>query len=139
LPDFVAGPVGLSTIAQKIWAVAMYWFLSILLVCAALIAAGLFARSYMTGTPMTGTLFGPRPDKRLVVLEQASVDSRRRLILIKRDNVEHLIMTGGPVDLVIETGIGASRARPTLAESESSISSPTFARPARTFGHAAGE
>ncbi len=26
-------------------------------------------------------------------------------MLIRRDNVEHLIMTGGPVDVVIETGI----------------------------------
>ena len=38
-------------------------------------------------------------------MEQASVDSRRKLVLIRRDDVEHLIMTGGPVDVVIETGI----------------------------------
>jgi formyltetrahydrofolate deformylase len=29
------------------------------------------------------------------------VDGRRRLVLIRRDDVEHLIMTGGPVDVVI--------------------------------------
>jgi len=43
--------------------------------------------------------------KRTGVIEASSVDSRRRLVLIRRDNVEHLIMTGGPVDVVIETGI----------------------------------
>jgi len=44
------------------------------------------------------------------VIEQASVDARRRLVLIRRDGVEHLIMTGGPVDVVIETGIQAPQA-----------------------------
>lgn len=49
-------------------------------------------------------LFQSKP-KRLGVMEIASVDGRRRLVLVRRDNVEHLIMTGGPVDVVIETGI----------------------------------
>ena len=49
--------------------------------------------------------------RRLGVVEAASVDGRRRLVLVRRDNVEHLIMTGGPVDVVIETGIpSAARA-----------------------------
>jgi hypothetical protein len=43
--------------------------------------------------------------KRVGVVESTSLDGRRRLLLIRRDNVEHLIMTGGPVDVVIETGI----------------------------------
>src|SRR5262245_56475128 len=33
----------------------------------------------------------------------ASVDAHRKLILIRRDTPEHLIMTAGPVDLLIET------------------------------------
>jgi len=33
------------------------------------------------------------------------VDARRRLVLIKRDNVEHLLMIGGPTDIVVESGI----------------------------------
>ncbi len=45
--------------------------------------------------------------KRLGLVETTSLDSRRRLVLIRRDNVEHLIITGGPVDMVIETGIPA--------------------------------
>jgi flagellar protein FliO/FliZ len=39
------------------------------------------------------------------VVETASVDGHRKLILIRRDTVEHLIMTGGPVDVLIESGI----------------------------------
>ena len=53
--------------------------------------------------------FRPRPEPRLGVMEQASVDGKRKLVLIRRDDVEHLIMTGGPVDVVIETGIAAPR------------------------------
>ena len=33
-------------------------------------------------------------------------------MLIRRDDVEHLIMTGGPVDVVIETGIAPPAPRP---------------------------
>ena len=43
--------------------------------------------------------------RRLGVVEAASVDARRKLVLLRRDDVEHLIMTGGPVDVLIETGI----------------------------------
>jgi hypothetical protein len=42
---------------------------------------------------------------RLAVIDAAAVDGRRRLILIRRDNVEHLIMIGGPSDVVIEPNI----------------------------------
>lgn len=44
-------------------------------------------------------------ERRLGVVEAANVDGRRKLVLLRRDDVEHLIMTGGPVDLVIESGI----------------------------------
>lgn len=111
-----------------------FWIITLLLACLALIAGGLFFRSYMTGAPIGGALFGPKPEKRLSVSEQASVDGRRRLILIRRDNVEHLIMTGGPVDLVIESGIGAPRARP-----ESETAPAVFNRQPRALNQAAGE
>jgi hypothetical protein len=42
---------------------------------------------------------------RLAVIDAAAVDSRRRLILIRRDNVEHLMMIGGPSDVVVEQNI----------------------------------
>ena len=44
-------------------------------------------------------------ERRLGVVEAAAVDGRRKLILLRRDNIEHLIMTGGPVDMLIESGI----------------------------------
>jgi hypothetical protein len=39
------------------------------------------------------------------VLDTAPVDARRQLVIIRRDNVEHLLMIGGGSDLVIETNI----------------------------------
>src|SRR5690606_5931795 len=43
--------------------------------------------------------------QRLAVLDSTSVDARRKLVLIRRDNVEHLILIGGPTDVVIEPNI----------------------------------
>ncbi|MDO9412213.1 MAG: flagellar biosynthetic protein FliO [Pseudolabrys sp.] len=42
---------------------------------------------------------------RLAVIDASPVDSRRRLVLIRRDNVEHLLMIGGPTDVVVEQNI----------------------------------
>jgi flagellar protein FliO/FliZ len=55
---------------------------------------------------------------RLAVVDYASVDGRRRLILVRRDNVEHLLMIGGPTDVVVESSIvraGAAAAREVAA------------------------
>jgi len=57
------------------------------------------------GSSSTFGLFGPKPYRRIGVVDHVTVDGKRRLILLRRDDVEHLIMTGGPVDVVIETGI----------------------------------
>ena len=49
---------------------------------------------------------------RLAVIDSAAVDGRRKLVIIRRDNVEHLLMVGGPTDVVVETNIvraGAAR------------------------------
>jgi flagellar biogenesis protein FliO len=54
----------------------------------------------------TGTALRPQ-GRRVQVIEQVQVDAKRKLLVIRRDNVEHLIMTGGPQDLVIEAGIAA--------------------------------
>jgi hypothetical protein len=113
------------------WDILTYLLL-IVLVAAALIAAALAARSYLNGTSPLEGFFGPRPDRRLDVVEHQSVDGRRRLVLVRRDNVEHLIMTGGPVDVVIETGITTRGARPEVVEPAQAV----FARPARSFGQA---
>lgn len=90
----------------------MLFYLAIVLFLAvAMIGGAFFVRTYLSGgAPMQamGSLFGgPKPLRRLSISEQYNVDAKRRLIIVRRDNVEHLIMTGGPVDMVIETGIAA--------------------------------
>jgi Flagellar biosynthesis protein, FliO len=42
-------------------------------------------------------LTGPRGSQPgLAVINAAGVDGRRRLVLVRRDNVEHLLLIGGP-------------------------------------------
>ena len=53
---------------------------------------------------------------RLAVVDAAKVDGRRHLVLIRRDNVEHLLMIGGRADIVVEPNIVRAGARePALA------------------------
>jgi hypothetical protein len=56
---------------------------------------------------------GKNRQPRLAVLDAAAIDTRRRLVLVRRDDVEHLIMIGGPTDVVIESRI-ASAAQPQM-------------------------
>lgn len=113
----------------------------------ALLAAGALGAYWYFGNsggkaPGAG-FFGPRAEKRLAVVEYANVDGRRRLLLIRRDGVEHLVMTGGPVDVVIETGIGDRKGQPDTSsetadqDTSATPSTPVFSRPARTLGRAA--
>lgn len=44
-------------------------------------------------------------DPRLQVIEVKVLDSRRKLVLIRRDNHEHLILLGASQDLLLESGI----------------------------------
>lgn len=72
---------------------------------------------------------------RLAVVEAAEVDQRRRLVLLRRDGVEHLVMIGGPSDIVIERGIGLASsqpARPLQTESplRRATSQPAIHKPA---------
>jgi hypothetical protein len=60
-------------------------------------------RRFGAGPLGTAATRGRQP--RLAVVDAAQVDGRRRLILIRRDNVEHLLMIGGPSDVVIEPNI----------------------------------
>lgn len=51
--------------------------------------------------------------RRLEVVEVRAVDARRRLVLVRRDSVEHLLLLGANSETVVETGI--SRPGPAAA------------------------
>src|SRR5262245_18119913 len=117
-----------------VWEV-LRWLLWAALLAAA-IAAGLWSyRVATTGDASLSSfiawLFPPRPEPRLAVMEQASVDRSRRLVLIRRDDVEHLIMTGSPVDVVIETGIAATHDAAVVGADRQEPEPPIFARKSR--------
>ncbi len=71
----------------------------------ALVAVFWLMRNRSASTFIRG---GRNRQPRLAVLDAAAVDTRRRLVLVRRDDVEHLILIGGPTDVVIESRIGLS-------------------------------
>lgn len=113
----------------------IYWIVVLSVLAAIALAAVVGVRAYMSGTSPGELLFKTRPEPRLGVIEHANMDGKRKLVLIRRDDVEHLIMTGGPVDVVIETGIGEKR-RP--AAEPVTAAATVFTRPARALGHSSG-
>jgi hypothetical protein len=46
-----------------------------------------------------------RRGQRLGISEYHELDKTRRLVLVRRDNIEHLILIGGAQDIVVESGI----------------------------------
>ncbi|MGE0629477.1 MAG: hypothetical protein AB7O43_16825 [Hyphomicrobiaceae bacterium] len=118
------------------------WLFFLVFIAALIVVGALLLRGYLTTGSMAGSLastfFPPKPEKRLEVVDQANVDGRRRLLLIRRDDVEHLVMTGGPVDVVIETGISA---KPGRVQQADVVDGPgtVFSRPGRAIGQAVGE
>ena len=61
-------------------------------------------------------------NKRIGLVEVAALDSKRRLVLVKRDDVEHLIILGHNGETVVETGIvpPATTTFPEVLEQQSS-------------------
>lgn len=55
-----------------------------------------------------GLRIAPRVNgQRVAVVAFSTVDAKRRLALVRRDNVEHLVLLGPAGDTVIESGIPA--------------------------------
>ncbi len=46
-----------------------------------------------------------RGRRRLAIVEVLAVDAKRRLVLVRRDATEHLILLGASHDAVVESGI----------------------------------
>jgi hypothetical protein len=73
----------------------------------------------------------PAPDRgrsrqpRLGIVDVYDLDRQRQLILLRRDNVEHLLLIGGPNDVIVETNIvrtpGARLPEPGLDRTEPMI------------------
>ena len=81
--------------------------LALAAVLALIVAAGWLLRRLIEKGILPGTLLpasGAR-SQRLAVVEMRQLDARRRLVLIRRDGVEHLLLLGATQDLLIESNI----------------------------------
>lgn len=92
----------LATIVGDTAAPIVGFILLFALVIALLLLVFAVLRRVTGGTFVAG---GRNRQVRLSVTDAAAVDNRRRLVLVRRDDVEHLILIGGPSDVVIEQNI----------------------------------
>ena len=86
-------------------------FSLVFLIVLGLIGAAAWAIRRFSAARLRGTSSRGR-QPRLAVIDSVSVDGRRRLITVRRDNVEHLLMIGGPTDVVVESNIVRAGAAP---------------------------
>lgn len=82
---------------------ALTFFLAFVAVLALIGVAAWLVRRFASSRLGANTNRGRMP--RLAVIDAAAVDGRRRLVLVRRDNTEHLLMIGGPTDIVVEANI----------------------------------
>ncbi len=86
--------------------------LALCAVLALLLLCGWLARRLGFG----GRPLGARAGRRLAIIEVAPLDAKRRLVLVRRDNVEHLVLLGTDSALVVEQGIGGTTPFATFVE-----------------------
>jgi Flagellar biosynthesis protein, FliO len=107
MKDWIASYVG-AELAQT----ATYGLLGLAGLIGLLILYWLF-KKLRHGTFISG---GRNALPRLAVQDATPVDSHRRLVLVRRDDVEHLLLIGGNTDIVVEQnirhGVPAQRSAP---------------------------
>ncbi len=79
--------------------------LALVFVLALILGLAAAARRFGLTPRVTGPRGGPR---RLSIVEVLTVDAKRRLVLVRRDDVEHLILLGASADLVVEASISSA-------------------------------
>ena len=97
----------LESVAGAAYATAMLWTFGALVLLLVVLLLIKIVRNLTFGTFVAG---GRHRKARLAVMDAAAVDSHRRLVLVRRDDVEHLLLIGGPSDVVVEQNIRLSPA-----------------------------
>jgi len=91
---------------------------------------GLFVRQIQGGRlRLRGQAGGRQRQPRLGVVDTYDLDRQRQLVLIRRDNIEHLLMIGGASDVVVETNImrsGGRAATPSYTDTAADRPLPPF-------------
>jgi flagellar protein FliO/FliZ len=106
---------------------AVRFFLAFIIVLVLIGATAFLVRRF--GSSRIGGVTGRGRQPRLAVIDAAAVDGRRRLVLIRRDNVEHLLMIGGPSDVVVEANIVRGAAVPRDAAASRPAAAPADTLP----------
>ena len=103
------------------YAPAILWTLAALVLLVILLVIVKLVRSLTFGTYVAG---GKNRKTRLAVMDATAVDSHRRLVLVRRDDIEHLILIGGPTDVVVERDIRMVPSRRPVLTGEGQQSQP---------------
>ena len=82
-----------------------YVFLVLLFVLGLIGAFAILARRLGLGFPVSGRT---NSQKRLAVSEMLPIDAKRRLVLFRRDNKEHLVLMSMESSVLIEANIEAT-------------------------------
>lgn len=126
MSDWFEGLGGPEFATAVVWTFAALILLVIVLVIIRLV------RSLTFGTFVAG---GRNRKTRLAVMDATAVDSHRRLVLVRRDDIEHLLLIGGPTDVVVEREIRLGqtrRAQSVFGENNFETPAPTPASPIPT-------
>jgi hypothetical protein len=117
MTDWFEGMGGPEFATAVLWTFAALILLVIVLVIIRLI------RSLTFGTFVAG---GRNRKTRLAVMDATAVDSHRRLVLVRRDDIEHLLLIGGPTDVVVEREIrfGQTRRNQSVFGTETALDAP---------------
>ena len=82
------------------WDLTIRALLSLVLVLGLIAGTGLLARRFGVGG---GFALRKSSRRRLGLVEQISVDNRRRLVLVRKDDTEFLLLVGGGTDLHLDS------------------------------------
>ncbi|MCR9256869.1 MAG: flagellar biosynthetic protein FliO [Alphaproteobacteria bacterium] len=95
-------------------------YLTTLLVLAFVIGLMLLMAYGVRRTGLAGPAVQQSGERRLSVVEILPIDARRRLVLVRRDDTEHLLLLGMEGERVVETGIDAAD-RPPPAQTKANF------------------
>ncbi len=85
-----------------------YWLISLLFVISLILGLALILKKILMPRVTGGSLLRSKGKRRLGLVEVLPLDHKTRLLLIKRDNTEHLILQGTTGETIVETGIQAT-------------------------------
>jgi hypothetical protein len=110
---------------------ALKFFLAFVIVLVLIGVTAWLVRRF--GAERFGGSSGRGRQPRLALVDKTEIDQRRSLVIVRRDNVEHLLMIGGPTDVVIEQNIvratGAPRDKSDPALGRGISAAETLSRP----------